>query len=1440
MRQTPPSGSATEPTGRSAASPSPGRRPARRSARTTGTALLGAAVIGGLLTAAPPAATAEGKTDPDRRVIVTLDGAAAAAGLGKLTSGDKAAVAEARTDVKSEQSAFLSKADEAGVEARKPRKLGLLLNAVAVTVKASQVAELKQLPGVTGVFEDRKIKIQTSDSVPTIGAPEVWERKDPSGTKARGKGVTVAVLDSGVDYTHPDLGGGLGEGHKVVAGYDFANDDADPMDDNGHGTHVAGIIAGSAAEPGGITGVAPEATITAYKVMDAGGYGETSDIIAGLEAAVDPANPHRADVVNMSIGGPGDGFDPLGLAATAATQAGVVVVAAAGNEGPGPGTVGSPAAADGVIAVGASVSGLRLPAASYAGGEKIQVQSAALSANPPVKPAGLELVDVGYGTPEEFDAAGDVKGKAVRVSRPFGATAGDITIEELEFAREAEKRGVVAAFGGQPGDGPVVAGEPGVDGASAASGASGSKAGLAPGMVAGEPRNTIQASGDSLRMDDVVLMGVDGTQFEELGRRLAAGKVEVSVKGNDVTDQMANFSSHGPDASWDLKPDIVAPGYEIRSTVPKALYGPGVYPMSGTSMAAPHVAGAAALLRQLHPDEAPAKVVSELAGSSKQLKEFDAATVGAGRLDLPAAADAADAGITTSPSTLSFGLADMADAQIGGSRRLTVNNASGKVRYVHLEGDDDARVTPSVLRVPAHGSANATVTLRADRPTVSTEISGQITVAPVGGGPELHVPYLLSVRALMVQGGPDPSEGKSSVSVISLVPLGKNPVVTVRPPHGRPFTVSATQRNAYLYQADLEVTREGAYQVSARAEAADGKTLTGNSDGFEVTPASTRGDKWRPVGPNTWSDEVTVAPSAPGHAVLTQSGKLGVWSTTDNGKTWRQNGRLPLTDVSGQPYTVIDAKNEKRWWYAANSASGIPATANVLRTEDGGRTWERLEFPDGEIKKLVADEQTNTLVAWTSSGLTISHDGGDTWQQEPTGVTGDIYDVAVGGDNLYFAANRGTWKRTGVLSGKLGPAEKVYTPAGRQSGVVITADSELVATYELGTGIVGSYDGGKTWSTLNKAPSGGSGLTLTGGEVYYGYGATTLVGRDHGRTWEEIPGPGDFVTLDVDRWADGSLTVASSSNGLYRTDAKGSKYERIGVQGGTVNDLEVSGDTLLAAGPVGTHRTQMPVTNPEWGFTGTEGTRGNLIALLKRDPKDTKTVWRVRKGAFGDFIVERSTDAGVTWEEKGHGSGLVWALEVHPADSGKVYVSYGNSKGSGLFATTDGGGHWKNLHHDGVSFTAIAGDPSDADRLWLGTPDGLYRSDDGGAEIEKKADGGVDAIEYAGSKLLVGGAQLRWSTDGGHTFRTGDTGELPVRIKDFERIGSTLYAAAGRHWDSVMPRGGRGVLRSTDGGRTWHNVSSGLQNLDVTSLATDGEDLYAGTEFGGVHRLDLD
>ncbi|WP_234361477.1 S8 family serine peptidase [Plantactinospora sp. BB1] len=173
-----------------------------------------------------------------------------------------------------------------------------------------------------------------------IGAPQAWD------AGYTGRGARVAVLDSGIDATHPDLAG------QVAEKKDFTADGGDAGDRLGHGTHVAATIAGTgAASNGARRGVAPDARLVVGKVLDDNGEGTDSQVIAGMEWAAS-----RADVVNMSLGGwePSDGTDPMSLALdTLATQTGALFVVAAGNSGPLHGTVAAPGAAASALTVGA-------------------------------------------------------------------------------------------------------------------------------------------------------------------------------------------------------------------------------------------------------------------------------------------------------------------------------------------------------------------------------------------------------------------------------------------------------------------------------------------------------------------------------------------------------------------------------------------------------------------------------------------------------------------------------------------------------------------------------------------------------------------------------------------------------------------------------------------------------------------------------------------------------------------------------------------------------------------------------------------------------------------------------------------------------------------------------------------------------------------------------
>ena len=235
---------------------------------------------------------------------------------------------------------------------------GVVLDNLSV----KDVEKIKSSPYVKGVYLDKKVQASMMDSVPLINADDVWQMADTNGVNLTGTNVTVAIVDTGIDYTHPDLGECDYSSFidktcsKVIGGWNFVDGNDNPMDDNGHGTHCAGITAGTGL--GGLKGVAPDAKLYAYKVLDSSGSGSVSNIISALEMAVDPNGDgnlsDHVDIISMSLGGSGNPDDALSRAVDNVDHAGVVVVVAAGNSGPSLETIGSPGTAREALTVGAT------------------------------------------------------------------------------------------------------------------------------------------------------------------------------------------------------------------------------------------------------------------------------------------------------------------------------------------------------------------------------------------------------------------------------------------------------------------------------------------------------------------------------------------------------------------------------------------------------------------------------------------------------------------------------------------------------------------------------------------------------------------------------------------------------------------------------------------------------------------------------------------------------------------------------------------------------------------------------------------------------------------------------------------------------------------------------------------------------------------------------
>ncbi|MFD1020087.1 S8 family serine peptidase [Thalassobacillus hwangdonensis] len=410
-----------------------------------------------------------------------------------------------------------------------------------------------------------------------------------------GKGVKVGVVDTGIDYTHPDLKGNYRGGFDVV---DFDDDPMETVGDGAtlHGTHVAGVIGAN----GEMQGIAPDVELYGYRALGPGGVGNSVQVIAAIEEAVNDG----MDVINLSLGNDVNGPDwPTSVAVNKAVDLGVVVVVAAGNSGPDPWTVGSPATATEAIAVGASTPPMKTPLLYERKKDRFIYMQPLMGAKPWDLKKKYPIVDGGIGDKPVADA----RGKIVLMKRG--------TVPFTEKAKVAAESGAVALI--------IYNNE--------------------KGMFQGALTET------DLPIPVVAVSNKDGKWL----RSNVTGDEWLETRYADSVDQLAPFSSRGPvTANWSIKPDIVAPGVAIMSTVPG-----GYQSLQGTSMAAPHIAGIAALIKEAHPEWGPKEVKTAMLSTADPLKDgkgiyYQPTEQGMGKVDV---ASAIKPKLNIEPSQLNFG-----------------------------------------------------------------------------------------------------------------------------------------------------------------------------------------------------------------------------------------------------------------------------------------------------------------------------------------------------------------------------------------------------------------------------------------------------------------------------------------------------------------------------------------------------------------------------------------------------------------------------------------------------------------------------------------------------------------------------------------------------------------------------------------------------------------
>lgn len=764
------------------------------------------------------------------KVIVQLDGATIAEGKYAAKMGISALNAEAtESSISKQQSSFISSAKKKGISLDVTYQFNTVLNGMEIEIPANQIPKLAQLSGVKSIYENRTYySIPVTESTPDasgseakfdinplkqIGVPAAWE------AGLTGKGIKVGVIDTGVDYLHPDLK------DAFKGGYDSYFDDEDPYEEipnaetknagTSHGTHVSGTIAGQAKNKSDFVqkGVAYESELHVYKVLGFNAEtgrssGSSAQVIDGIERAVKDG----MQVINLSLGSDDakDAFSPDAIAINNAVLMGVTAVVANGNNAQGSEqyyySMGSPASSQLAISVGAANS----PSNHYTGtvsaavyqstGETVtgsvysnkglNVMGWYTGAEDFASIVGSETQTVvygGLGKADDFAKLGEkVKGKVVLVSR------GEIAfVDKLANAKAAGAKAIVIFNGLNK----TVAG---VSVPDLSESISGRDSFIGPTAYLGDSFEFVPA------------FDMEGKPGRALARFLSnnpGSEIQLTFSGEypktvDPGDHMADFSSRGPnfDGSLGIKPDFVAPGVNILSTwpgygkgfengqYPEELYSEAYNRISGTSMATPHVAGLAVLLKQEHPDWTPFEIRAALANTADFISDangtqYDVYSQGAGRVNIanaiktPAVLQSIenitlydkemnDYEVTNYGDNVSFGI--MPAGSKAKTSYLQVNNTSGKsVTYkasVKMNSKvtsdpNDPIATPDVreINLALKGLASdSTVTAAPNSkqkfglsiaPSANAETGvyeGEV-VLTAEGLPTLHIPFVVHV-----------------------------------------------------------------------------------------------------------------------------------------------------------------------------------------------------------------------------------------------------------------------------------------------------------------------------------------------------------------------------------------------------------------------------------------------------------------------------------------------------------------------------------------------------------------------------------------------------------------------------------------------------------------------------------------------------------------------
>lgn len=725
-------------------------------------------------------------TDARQTVFVQITGAGAAdAAAQRSGSSARTQATQRRAQVEATADDLLDVAQAADSGATSSFTVSNAVPGVSITGTTAAIEALAAEPGVAKVSRIAERTLDNSSAAALVRANTVWNLGANTG-----KGVKIGVIDTGVDYTHSTFGGpGTVEAFeaanaastedgwrealpargqaKIAGGYDFVGDDynadptsptynpvtapdPNPLDCEGHGTHVAGSAGGYGVLPGGGTfagnyasvgpktlraleigpGMAPESEIYALRVFGCGG--STNEVIAALDWSLDPNGDgdfsDRLDIINLSLGSafvPAD--DPQNTVIDSLTRHGVLTVASNGNEGDLTDAGGSPGSATSSLAVASSVDSMQ--------------RRDAVTVTAPSALAGPAAGQFS----QAYDFAGEPPVSGTVAAIPGSNADG---CQALSTADAAKVNGKIAWLEWDDVDATRRCGS--------IARAANVKAAGAIGAIFTSELDVFGAgiSGDP----DIPVIQLTGTETERLRSAAAAGTLAITFDGDlaqsistyddAITDTVSGFTSRGGHGTYNgVKPDVAAPG----DTISSAAVGTGSRSasLSGTSMAAPVTAGVAALVVAKHPEWTPLQVKAAVMNTAtndlftdegRTGAKYGPARVGAGRIDARSATETttlAWTNGTNNPVSATFGVVNVAAGSANATRSKTVtvrNNSSTSVTYkLGWQGATNqpgVRYTLSAtsVTVPARSERSVTLTMVVTPSAVQRQIDPTMDV----------------------------------------------------------------------------------------------------------------------------------------------------------------------------------------------------------------------------------------------------------------------------------------------------------------------------------------------------------------------------------------------------------------------------------------------------------------------------------------------------------------------------------------------------------------------------------------------------------------------------------------------------------------------------------------------------------------------------------------